>query len=339
MTHTTIGVVSAMALLAAFSGPAQAGKPCKHTSERVYHTATGSGTEVDPYVVASEDTRVCDDKGKDGVAWTGDFDNEHLKPRMVDTDGDGTADTQLVVDGKPIFETEGSTKSGSHQHENPQVHGINGIAVGDNALVGKWVPASDNGTPDDTTDDIPGHYEQVDNSTAVGAGAKVTHNGSTALGAGAKSTDTDQVMLGTAKDTIKAEGITSQKSKDRQVGSLEVVTSDSQGNLATDGGAIYNQLGQYGSTLDSHSAMLSAHSKKLEEHSKGIAIAMALPDAWLESNKKFALAGNVGGFGDETAIGAAAIFRLDETWTINGKLGADTEFDQFGWTVGARASW
>ena len=147
------------------------------------------------------------------------------------------------------------------------------------------------------------------------------------------------MTLGTAKDTIKAEGITSQKSKDRQVGSLEVVTSDSQGNLATDGGAIYNQLGQYGSTLDSHSAMLSAHSKKLEEHGKGIAIAMAMPDAWLSDKKQFGIFGAVGGFDNETAMGFAAIGRINETFSVNGKLGSDVEFKQFGWQVGVGAQW
>lgn len=328
----SIIAVSAIAVTAAMSGSAQAACP---NGQQAYYTQG-----VDPVTLAPIAVEHCKriyDVGHGGVAWTGDP-AQHVPQAMVDHDSDPlTPDVPLVIDGKPI--TTGSYSNGDHQHDAPVVKGINGVAVGDNAMVGEYVPASDNGTPEDPTDDIPGHYRYVDNGTAVGAGSKVTHAGSTALGAGAKSTDTDQVTLGTEKDTIKAPGIASQKSKDRQVGSLEVVTSDAQGNLATDGGAIYNQLGQYGNTLDSHSAMLSAHSKKLEEHAKGIAIAMSLPDAWLEEKKRFAIAGSVGGFDGETAIGAAVILRLDETWSINGKLGSDTEFDQFGWTVGARASW
>lgn len=98
-------------------------------------------------------------------------------------------------------------------------------------------------------------------------------------------------------------------------------------------------VGGHTQAINAHSALLSGHTAKLDEHGKGIAIAMALPDAWIESNKRFAIAGNIGGFGDETAIGAAVILRLDDVWSINGKLGADTGFEEFGWTAGARASW
>jgi hypothetical protein len=325
-------VVVSLAVIAAFGLSSSAQAACPN-GQQAYYTSDG-GTPP----AAVEHCRRVYDHGNNGVAWTGNLD-QHLTPVMTDHDSDPlTPDVPLVLDGKPIVTASGAS-NGDHQHDEPVVKGINGVAVGNGAMVGEWVPASNGGTPNDPSDDVPGHYRYVDGGTALGADAKVTHQGSTALGAGAKSTDTDQVTLGTQKDTIKAPGITSQKSKDRQQGSLEVVTSDSEGRLATDGGAIFNQLGEYGSRLDSHSAMLSAHSKKLEEHSKGIAIAMSLPDAWLESNKRFAIAGSLGGFDDQTAIGAAAIFRLDETWTVNGKLGSDTDFEQFGWTVGARASW
>jgi hypothetical protein len=279
--------------------------------------------------------RVYDVNG--GVAYTGDP-KSHLTPVLHDQDSDPlTPDVPLVIDGKPI--TTGGYSSGDHQHNDAVVKGINGVAVGDSAMVGEWVPTSDNGTPLDPTDDVPGHYKYVDGGTAVGAGAHVKHQGSTALGAGAKSTDTDQVTLGTAKDTVRAPGITSQKSKDRQAGSLEVVTSDSEGRLATDGGAIYNQLGAHSSTLDAHSAMLSDHATRLDEHSKGLAIAMAMPDAWLSDKKRFGVFGSVGGFDDETALGFAAIGRIDETWSLNAKVGSDTEFKHFGWQVGAGAQW
>lgn len=330
--NNTIGAVSAMALLALLSGQAQAACP---NGQQAYYTQG-----VDPITLAPIAVEHCKrvyDVGNGGVAWTGDP-AQHVPQATVDHDADPlTPDVPLVIDGKPI--TTGSYSNGDHQHDAPLVKGINGVAVGDNAMVGEWVPASDGGTPDDPSDDVAGHYRYVDGGTAIGANAKVTHQGSTALGAGAKSTDTDQVTLGTAKDTIKAEGITSQKSKDRQVGSLEVVTSDSQGNLATDGGALYNQLGQHSSTLDAHSAMLSSHSARLDEHAKGLAIAMAMPDAWLSDKKRFGIFGAVGGFEDETAVGFAAIGRIDETFLVNAKLGSDTEFDQFGWQVGVGAQW
>lgn len=323
--------LTATAVSALMVGNAFAACP---NGQQAYYTQGTDPVTLAP--IAVEHCKRVYDVGN-GVAHTGDP-ASHVPQAMVDHDSDPlTPDVPLVIDGKPI--TTGSYSNGSHQHDDAVVKGINGVAVGDGAMVGQWVPASNGGTPDDPTDDVPGHYVYVDNGTAIGAGAKVTHQGSTAIGAGAKSTDTDQVTLGTEKDTVKAPGITSEKSKARQVGPLEVVTSDANGNLATDGGAIYNQLGQYGQTLDAHSAMLSQHSKRLDTLDKGVAIAMAMPDAWLSDKERFAIAGSLGGFGDETAIGFAAIARIDQTWSLNAKAGADTEFKEFGFAVGARAGW
>lgn len=93
------------------------------------------------------------------------------------------------------------------------------------------------------------------------------------------------------------------------------------------------------SLLKEHSATLSQHTQKLEEHEKGLAIAMAMPDVWLSDSKSFGVFGSVGGFGDETALGFAAIGRVDKTWSLNAKFGGDTEFKQFGWSAGAGAQW
>lgn len=101
---------------------------------------------------------------------------------------------------------------------------------------------------------------------------------------------------------------------------------------------------QHGQRLDAHDALLSqhaatlgAHGKRLDKHEKGLAIAMSLPDLYLTEKERFSIAGNLGGFGDETGIGAGVAVRLDQNWSLNGKLGSDTEFKEFGWSVGARA--
>lgn len=91
--------------------------------------------------------------------------------------------------------------------------------------------------------------------------------------------------------------------------------------------------------ISAHSALLSQHTAQLEEHSKGLAIAMAMPDAWLSDKKRLGIFGSVGGFGDETAVGFAAIARLDETFSLNAKLGSNTDFDHVGWQVGVGAQW
>ena len=50
------------------------------------------------------------------------------------------------------------------------------------------------------------------------------------------------MVFGTRQDTYRAPGITSQLSKNRQNGDLEIVTSDAAGNLATDGGDTFKHF-------------------------------------------------------------------------------------------------
>ena len=80
-------------------------------------------------------------------------------------------------------------------------------------------------------------------STAIGQGASTgLFNNAAAIGNGAVATRDNQVVIGTASNTYTAPGITSAASKAAQSGSVQVVTSDANGNLATDGGAISNNL-------------------------------------------------------------------------------------------------
>ncbi len=99
------------------------------------------------------------------------------------------------------------------------------------------------------------------------------------------------------------------------------------------------RIGDAQQAISAHSALLSQHSKRLDEQEKGIAIALSMPDAWLSDKDRFAIAGNIGGFNGETALGFAGIGRINQTWSLNSKIGTDVEFKQFGWSVGARAGW
>jgi len=234
-----------------------------------------------------------------------------------------------------------------------EVHGTNGTAVGDHAKVGAWVPAvpeSDDYAPayDETLDDgtivhhdqvgtagIPAHAAPVDDGTAIGANSSVQHDHSTALGAGAASTADHQVTLGTGEDTVRAPGITSQLSKDRQSGPLEFVTTDADGNLASDGGALSQWASATDGRLATHDMLLKSYGDKLKDHAKGIAIAAAMPDAWLSDSKNFGVFASFGGFDGETALGVAAIGRLGRSFSINAKIGTDTGFEHVGYQVGA----
>jgi hypothetical protein len=116
-------------------------------------------------------------------------------------------------------------------------------------------------------------------------------------------------------------------------------TSAPTGSLENWAGGVNGSLASQGAAITANTAMLSEHAARLDEHAKGLAISLAMPDAWLSDKKRFGVFGAVGGFGDETAVGFAAIGRLDETFTLNAKFGSDTSFDEFGWQVGVGAQW
>lgn len=253
--------------------------------------------------------------------------------------------------------------AGAYSHGLSITAGPNNSAFGNNSSVytqeAYTHPGPDGllGTADDEqrTRIIP-----VSDGTAVGANSHVGHDHSTAIGADAESTDDHQVTLGTESDTIKAKGVTTAKAKARQVGPVELVTTDSEGRLATDGGATHAAISnntaknvQQDNRLDGHDTaisnnaaaiqdnadLLSTHGNRLDDLDDAASIALAMPDAWLGDSKSFGIFGSVGGFNGNTALGFAAIGRINETWSINGKLGADTDFDNVGWQVGAGAQW
>ena len=184
-----------------------------------------------------------------------------------------------------------------------KVRGENGLAAGNGSMVGtgRWVPTVDpsctngahpaagggcepyspasgencaNGNEPSgglCTDAVyiegtPAHWENlhsVSEGTAVGASSSVQHDHSTALGAGSASTDDHQVTLGTDEDTLRAPGVTSQKSKDRQSGALQVLTTDEDGNVASDGGQIFE-------TLDNHEGRIKGNSDKNDEQDSAL---------------------------------------------------------------------
>jgi hypothetical protein len=125
-------------------------------------------------------------------------------------------------------------------------------------------------------------------------------------------------------------------------GSLERWAGGVDGALTTHNGqiaALESLAATQGAQINANTALLSQHTAKLEDHSKGLAIAMAMPDAWLSDKKRFGVFGAIGGLDGETAMDFAAIGRIDETFSLNAKLGADMDFDQFGWQVGVGAQW
>jgi hypothetical protein len=130
------------------------------------------------------------------------------------------------------------------------------------------------------------------NSTALGASATVatSNTNSTAIGAGATTTADNQIVLGTVSQTYQTPGIDSQTSRDRQSGPLRLVTSDSQGDLATDGGSTFTEI-----------AKLRA----------GTAVAMAMQAPTLGPGENFGLRLGYGNFDSHAnAVGLTAMGNL-----------------------------
>jgi len=217
----------------------------------------------------------------------------------------------------------------------------NGV-VGDNNIA--FGTGAGNGVGNSNTISMgTGANAGAQNSTAIGSGATVlaSHSNSTALGNGSTTTFNNQVMLGTSTQTYTTPGITSALSKGRQSGPLEVVTSDVNGNLATDGGQLYSFAG---TALEGRS-----------ENQAGVAIAMAMENPDLVGAETFGVALNFGFFEDSWAIAGAMqgvlgtnVFSTGDRIAVNAGVGVSLGEQGFfgyrvdnavGGRVGIQATW
>jgi hypothetical protein len=135
-------------------------------------------------------------------------------------------------------------------------------------------------------------------ATAVGQGASAAFTNSAAIGAGVTATTANQFSIGNANNTYTMAGIASDASRAAQSGPIEVVTTDLNGNLATDNGHIFG---------------------KLDDLEEGVAMAMALPSLGvLPPGVPFAISGAWGTFEGSHALAAAGSFAVAPNLMIEG---------------------
>jgi hypothetical protein len=133
---------------------------------------------------------------------------------------------------------------------------------------------------------------EATDSLALGSNTRVAsaHLNSSAIGAGAKTVLDNQMMFGTTAQSYTMPGITSDLSRGRQSGLLQLATTDASGNLATDGGDVFKAI-----------ATLQA----------GVAVAMAVETPELATGDNFGIRVGWGGFdaleNTANAVGASAI--------------------------------
>ena len=109
------------------------------------------------------------------------------------------------------------------------------------------------------------------NSTAIGGIASATHANSAAFGHGATTTRADQQVFGTATNTYTAPGITSAASTSAQGPVTGVVTTDADGNLASDGGALQGQVDANSAAIGTNTAAMTANAGNIATNSNNIA--------------------------------------------------------------------
>jgi hypothetical protein len=128
------------------------------------------------------------------------------------------------------------------------------------------------------------------------------------------------MAFGRETNTYTMAGIASAASRAAQQGPLEVVTTDAQGNLASDGGAFQRQIDNLG--------------RRDGELADGIAIALALQQPIFHSGQKFAGRLGYGNFDGSNALGLSLAgvidrgsFGSNSSITLDGGVGVGT-FDR-----------
>ncbi len=135
-------------------------------------------------------------------------------------------------------------------------------------------------------------------SVASGSSATASGTNSAAFGTGATASLENQQVFGTANETYAMRGITSNESRNRQSGLLEVTTTDALGNLASDGGATFTAIAA---------------------SQAGIAISLALEAPDLATGENFGIRMGWGNFdGKAQALGISAIAVLERDLFVNG---------------------
>ena len=139
-------------------------------------------------------------------------------------------------------------------------------------------------------------------------------------------------------------------SRSAQSGPLQVVTSDADGHLASDGGAIFSQLDQLQSNdtkifseLDKLNGVDKQLRSDIDTVQSGVAVAMSAVGPDLTGAERFGLSLNWGGFEGASAIGGGATAVVSR-WNgsrlaVTGGIGVGLDDNSVGGRAGGQWTW
>lgn len=206
-------------------------------------------------------------------------------------------------------------------------YGSNAIARGDNGqniAFGYQANAQGDGTSNLA---IGAQSVAASNSVAVGTSANASFANSAAFGNGATTTRANQQVFGTTANTYTIGGVTSAASKAAQSGPTQLVTSDTNGNLATttlaglglassaDVAGMNAQLGTMNLRLNAIDNRLN---DQMQEYRGGIALAMASARLSFDTRPgKISVSGGYGNFKGASGMAVGVGYALSTDMRVN----------------------
>ena len=224
------------------------------------------------------------------------------------------------------------------------VNALGGVAIGQAATVDAAgaVAIGQNTTASGTGAIAFGQNANASGNTsiAIGQNASAPFANSIAIGQGVATVRNNQVAIGSTSNTYTLAGITSAASRAAQSGSLELVTTDANGNLATDGGQFITILNSL-TAVSANNEQIELNRQAIQRNTEGVAMAFALSglESVLPNEKNYALGAQWGYFGGQNAAAVGGTVRLRDDVFLSGGMGVGLGKGQVGGRAGISAAW
>ena len=185
------------------------------------------------------------------------------------------------------------------------------------------------------------------NAIALGNGTKALHANSAAFGRAAGTERPDQQVFGTETNTYTMRGIASDASLAVQGPVHGLVTTDTSGNLASDGGALQSKVNANMMGVQNNAAAIGNLESRLDRNDRrtddaleGVALSLAMAGTFLpQPGESVRLSGNWGNFEGSNAVAFSGAMALGTQTFLTAGLGVGLEEDTVGGRAGVSYGW